>query len=72
MSIIIMTYANPDDGLIAWQPDTLSEQWVGFQLKPQRYQPTGDRLGQPDPAEARRGADASHLHLASTHPGIRI
>ena len=65
MSSIIKAYARPDDVLIAWQPDTLSDDSVGFQLEPQRYHPTGDRLGQPDPTEALWGTDASHRHLVN-------
>jgi len=33
MSITIKAYANADDVLIAWQPDTWSNDWVGFQLE---------------------------------------
>jgi phosphatidylserine/phosphatidylglycerophosphate/cardiolipin synthase-like enzyme len=33
MTIAIKVYANADDVLIAWQPDTWSDDWVGFQLE---------------------------------------
>jgi phosphatidylserine/phosphatidylglycerophosphate/cardiolipin synthase-like enzyme len=33
MSIAIKAYANADDVLIAWQPETWSNDWVGFQLE---------------------------------------
>src|SRR5262245_25364312 len=33
MPIIIKAYANADDVLIAWQPSTWSDDWVGFQLE---------------------------------------
>jgi phosphatidylserine/phosphatidylglycerophosphate/cardiolipin synthase-like enzyme len=33
MPIAIRAYANADDVLIAWQPDTWSDDWVGFQLE---------------------------------------
>jgi hypothetical protein len=33
MTIAIKAYANADDVLIAWQPDTWSDDWVGFQLE---------------------------------------
>ncbi len=33
MSIAIKAYANADDVLIAWQPDTWSNDWAGFQLE---------------------------------------
>ena len=33
MTITIKAYANADDVLIAWQPDTWSDAWVGFQLE---------------------------------------
>jgi phosphatidylserine/phosphatidylglycerophosphate/cardiolipin synthase-like enzyme len=33
MTIAIKAFANADDVLIAWQPDTWSDDWVGFQLE---------------------------------------
>jgi len=33
MAINVKAYANADDVLIAWQPDTWSNDWVGFQLE---------------------------------------
>ncbi|WP_375789232.1 phospholipase D-like domain-containing protein [Bradyrhizobium sp. Pha-3] len=33
MTINVKAYANADDILIAWQPDTWSNDWVGFQLE---------------------------------------
>jgi phosphatidylserine/phosphatidylglycerophosphate/cardiolipin synthase-like enzyme len=33
MTINVKAYANADDVLIAWQPDTWSNDWVGFQLE---------------------------------------
>jgi hypothetical protein len=33
MMITVKAYANADDVLIAWQPDTWSEDWVGFQIE---------------------------------------
>ena len=33
MPITIKAYANADDVLIAWQPSTWSDDWVGFQLE---------------------------------------
>jgi hypothetical protein len=33
MTIAVKAYANADDVLIAWQPDTWSDDWVGFQLE---------------------------------------
>ncbi|WP_426442024.1 phospholipase D-like domain-containing protein [Bradyrhizobium genosp. P] len=33
MTISVKAYANADDVLIAWQPDTWSNGWVGFQLE---------------------------------------
>jgi hypothetical protein len=33
MTIIVNAYANADDVLIAWQPDTWPDDWVGFQLE---------------------------------------
>jgi hypothetical protein len=33
MTISVKAYANADDVLIAWQPDSWSSNWVGFQLE---------------------------------------
>ena len=33
MTINVKAYANADDVLIAWQPDTWPNDWVGFQLE---------------------------------------
>ena len=33
MTIVVNAYANADDVLIAWQPDTWPDDWVGFQLE---------------------------------------
>lgn len=33
MTINVKAYANADDILIAWQPGTWSNDWVGFQLE---------------------------------------
>ena len=33
MTISVKAYANADDVLIAWQPDSWSSSWVGFQLE---------------------------------------